>query len=326
MPFGSYESSPQQAFETADRPVMLAVGTDAQFRRLVELRQQVENQLRERDYGAVVAAVKAMGQALQKLDFNLVQPKGWLARATGKGKEEAAGFVGQVEAIGRAAEDLQDEVKALQRRQQALNTNLDKTLVEFDVEARAIEKIIDQGARWLQDMRNQLKSRGASATDAQGQQAINDAIQRSATGTGSWTDLCTDTTAPYSCSLSTSGSGEVFLRAVAVDVADGQTLFGGTNFSTTLGTNILTNALDPRNIGTGLNLGIIRGTLTIPGTDIEIANLQLLARALEGDSGANVLSTPNVLTLAPEGAISAVNLTSTVLRPSTRRCCGTSRG
>jgi general secretion pathway protein D len=86
------------------------------------------------------------------------------------------------------------------------------------------------------------------------------------------------------------------------NIGDDQALFGGTNFSTTLGTNILTNALDPRNIGTGLNLGIIRGTLTIPGTEIEIANLQLLARALEGDSGANVLSTPNVLTLDNEEA------------------------
>jgi general secretion pathway protein D len=86
------------------------------------------------------------------------------------------------------------------------------------------------------------------------------------------------------------------------NIGDGQTLFGGTNFNTTLGSNILTNAIDPRNIGTGLNLGIIRGTLTLPGTDIEIANLQLLARALEGDSGANVLSTPNVLTLDNEEA------------------------
>ena len=85
-------------------------------------------------------------------------------------------------------------------------------------------------------------------------------------------------------------------------IGDGQTLFGGTNFSTTTGSNILTAALDPRNLGNGLNLGIIRGSLKIPGTDIEVANLQLLARALEGDSGANVLSTPNVLTLDNEEA------------------------
>jgi len=86
------------------------------------------------------------------------------------------------------------------------------------------------------------------------------------------------------------------------NIGDGQTLFGGTNFSTTPGANILSAALNPLTLGTGLNLGIIRGTLKIPGTDIEIANLQLLARALEGDSGANVLSTPNLLTLDNEEA------------------------
>jgi general secretion pathway protein D len=86
------------------------------------------------------------------------------------------------------------------------------------------------------------------------------------------------------------------------NIGDGQTLFGGTNFSTTTGSNILNIATNPQGIGQGLNLGIIRGTLKIPGTDIEVANLQLLARALEGDSAANVLSTPNVLTLDNEEA------------------------
>ncbi|HUP30640.1 MAG TPA: type II secretion system secretin GspD, partial [Usitatibacter sp.] len=85
-------------------------------------------------------------------------------------------------------------------------------------------------------------------------------------------------------------------------IGDGSVVFGGTNFNTTVGSNILNAAIDPRNVGAGLNLGIIRGALKIPGTDIEVANLQLLARALEGDSGANVLSTPNVLTLDNEEA------------------------
>ena len=95
------------------------------------------------------------------------------------------------------------------------------------------------------------------------------------------------------------------------NVGGGQTVFGGTNFSTTVGSNILglagaagaTNAAEALStIGAGLNLGLIKGTIKIPGTDIEIANLQVLARALEGDSGANVLSTPNVLTLDNEEA------------------------
>jgi len=92
------------------------------------------------------------------------------------------------------------------------------------------------------------------------------------------------------------------------DIGNGQTAFGGTNFNTTPGSNILGLATATTAAGVaaaiqpGLNLGIIKGTITIPGTNIEIANLQVLARALEGDSNANVLSTPNVLTLDNEEA------------------------
>jgi general secretion pathway protein D len=92
----------------------------------------------------------------------------------------------------------------------------------------------------------------------------------------------------------------------ARNVGNGQSVFGGTNFNTGaaggLGTNIINAAIDPRTLGGGLNLGLINGTLKIPGTDIEVLNLQVLARALEADSGANVLSTPNVLTLDNEEA------------------------
>jgi len=93
------------------------------------------------------------------------------------------------------------------------------------------------------------------------------------------------------------------------NIGDGQTVFGGTNFSTTAGSNILGVAANPLvNIGTGLNLGILHGTITIPGINdangnpLAIPNLQVLARALEGDSNANVLSTPNLLTLDNEEA------------------------
>lgn len=130
-------------------------------RRLVELRSQLEAQVRDRDYKPVRAALQALYENLRKLDFSLLQPKGWLARATGKGKQEAAGFIAQYEAIVRAGDDLADEVRALQKKQQAQQGGTERTLVEFDVEVRAIEKIMEQGTRWLQDMRNQLKAREA---------------------------------------------------------------------------------------------------------------------------------------------------------------------
>lgn len=77
---------------------------------------------------------------------------------------------------------------------------------------------------------------------------------------------------------------------------------GGTNFGTRgTGTNIIDAQANLSSVGQGLNLGIIRGTISIPGIGI-ITNLALLARALETDNSANILSTPNLLTLDNEQA------------------------
>lgn len=141
-------------------------------RRLLDLRKNLEAQARESGAKAAGEACTALGEALGKLDFALVQPKGWLARATGKGKEEGAAFVAQHDRVARAAEDLADEAKSLQKKQQSQGAALERSLLELDVEVRAIEKILDQGARWLQDMRNQIKTREAQGGDAAAQQQI----------------------------------------------------------------------------------------------------------------------------------------------------------
>ncbi len=79
----------------------------------------------------------------------------------------------------------------------------------------------------------------------------------------------------------------------------GTQVFGGTNFGG-VGQNIIGITQNPASIGPGLNIGTIRGTVTIGG--VEILNLGLLARALETDSNANILSTPTLLTLDNEEA------------------------
>jgi hypothetical protein len=57
----------------------------------------------------------------------------------------------------------------------------------------------------------------ASASDGGG--IANVKVQRSPAGAGTWTDVCTDTTSPYSCSFDTTGvsDGLYDLRAVATD-------------------------------------------------------------------------------------------------------------
>jgi general secretion pathway protein D len=77
---------------------------------------------------------------------------------------------------------------------------------------------------------------------------------------------------------------------------------GGTNFGTRgTGTNIIDAQASLGSVGQGLNLGIIRGTINIPGLGT-ITNLALLARALGSDANTNILSTPNLLTLDNEQA------------------------
>lgn len=79
-------------------------------------------------------------------------------------------------------------------------------------------------------------------------------------------------------------------------------VLGGTNLSARgSGTNILDATQNIAGLSGGLNLGVVRGTTTIQGVGT-ILNLGLLARALETQSNANVLATPNLLTLDNEEA------------------------
>jgi general secretion pathway protein D len=76
--------------------------------------------------------------------------------------------------------------------------------------------------------------------------------------------------------------------------------FGGTNFGGA-GQNIIGISQNPATASRGLNIGIVKGQVTIPGVG-EILNLGVLVRALETDANANILSTPTLLTLDNEEA------------------------
>ncbi|MCD6672736.1 MAG: type II secretion system secretin GspD [Burkholderiaceae bacterium] len=79
-------------------------------------------------------------------------------------------------------------------------------------------------------------------------------------------------------------------------------VIGGTNLPARgSGANILDAAANIGSIGTGLNLGVVRGTINVPGVG-EVLDLGFLARALESGADANILATPNLLTLDNEEA------------------------
>jgi general secretion pathway protein D len=77
--------------------------------------------------------------------------------------------------------------------------------------------------------------------------------------------------------------------------------FGGTNFGTTGSKNIIGISQNPTTAAPGLNVGVVHGSVNIPGVG-QILNIGVLVRALETDANANILSTPTLLTLDNEEA------------------------
>jgi general secretion pathway protein D len=80
----------------------------------------------------------------------------------------------------------------------------------------------------------------------------------------------------------------------------GTNVIGGTNFGGQ-GQNIIGAASNIASLGQGLNIGLVRGRINIPGVG-DVLNLGFLARALETKSDANILSTPTIQTLDNEEA------------------------
>jgi len=90
-------------------------------------------------------------------------------------------------------------------------------------------------------------------------------------------------------------------RGLSDPTTPGRKAIGGTSFSNG-GTSINTLAATttPLNPGSGLAVGVVDGTVTFGGSTF--LNLGALLRALETKSDANVLSTPNILTMDNEEA------------------------
>lgn len=87
----------------------------------------------------------------------------------------------------------------------------------------------------------------------------------------------------------------------------GSGLVGGSNFGGSGVGTAINGATTIDALAQGLSLGLVKGTVNILGN--EIVNLGVLARALERNSGSNVLSTPNLLTLDNEEASITVGRT-----------------
>jgi chromosome segregation ATPase len=125
---------------------------------------------RGRDPAPLQAQLGKSSTALPQLDFGLVQAQGLLARMTGRSRHAGSEFMAQYQQVEDSLGGLAAQVSSLHGKQGGQARGTEIALLELEVETRALQKIIEQGAKWLHDMRAQLKAREASAsTDAQKQ-------------------------------------------------------------------------------------------------------------------------------------------------------------
>ncbi|MGY2402113.1 type II secretion system secretin GspD [Pseudomonas sp. SDO5271_S396] len=81
----------------------------------------------------------------------------------------------------------------------------------------------------------------------------------------------------------------------------GKGVFGGANLGGSGVNATPTSKTSIDVLPAGLNVGVVKGTVDIPGIG-KVLDLKVLARALKSKGGTNVLSTPNLLTLDNEAA------------------------
>src|SRR4029453_4492654 len=100
-------------------------------RRLAELRKDLQAQAQRRDISPLILELERLGEALPRLDFGLLPPRGW-ARATGKGRTAGVEFAGQYEQIAQVAQGLVAQAQAVQKSQQ--DKPADRALRELEGE------------------------------------------------------------------------------------------------------------------------------------------------------------------------------------------------
>ena len=98
-------------------------------------------------------------------------------------------------------------------------------------------------------------------------------------------------------------ASELGVQWQSADVGeDARGVIGGTNFGGSTGSGGIADGIrDPLRVigGNGLNIGYLRGSITLPigGQDVTVFQLGALVKALRGDGRANVLSSPSIVTL-----------------------------
>lgn len=145
---------------------------EAQIDHLTATLKTLQANLRSDTGTPVSVALDALQRSHVALAFDTLQSRSWWARATGKARSAGAEFADQVADVVAALDRTDTLANVFQTDHAARVANDERLAVEMELDLRALDDLVDKGAKWLQDMQAQLKQRHAAAQDDAQRQGV----------------------------------------------------------------------------------------------------------------------------------------------------------
>lgn len=124
----------------------------AQIARFRQLRPKLQSDAFAWDNAVLTHSVEVWLAATRNLDLQLPRNCGWWARLTGAAERADQEFGRKYQDVLSAATAVKHEFEALSRDYGAHTSNTRRTTVELDIESRALDREVDQGAEWLVEL------------------------------------------------------------------------------------------------------------------------------------------------------------------------------
>jgi|JI6StandDraft_1071083.scaffolds.fasta_scaffold93045_2 hypothetical protein len=122
--------------------------------------------------GALEDALRNWQKQHDELRFDGLQIRGWWGRATGKSKSAGAEFAEQVARLVALQTHVDAQGSQFQDEIASRAAADEHVLIDAELDLRALDDLVEKGAKWLQDMQAELKKRHAAALDDAGRQGV----------------------------------------------------------------------------------------------------------------------------------------------------------
>lgn len=179
-------SQPSSAVENAQPAKLLAdrVGQlledvqAAHLSRILQLRSRLQSDAFTWDNALLTHAVEVFLAASRNLRFQSLQIHGVWARLTGATEVAAHVFGKKYDDVVSAAGRARQEFEMLSRDYRAHTSSARRLIVEFDMEYRALDRKIDQGAEWLVELSYAIEKAGELRTLSTRAMALSAKLKR----------------------------------------------------------------------------------------------------------------------------------------------------